>query len=67
MLQVSPPRNGKDVRLELLLRSESSSVRSLSINISVQAMTYDGFLGANIQTEVMDKILLPGKGDPLLL
>ncbi|XP_033938444.1 protein-glutamine gamma-glutamyltransferase E-like [Pseudochaenichthys georgianus] len=60
-LKVSPPRNGKDVRLKLLLRSESSSVRSLSINISVQAMTYDGFLGANIQTEVKDKILLPGK------
>ncbi|KAI4827598.1 hypothetical protein KUCAC02_030983, partial [Chaenocephalus aceratus] len=59
--EVSPPRNGKDVRMELLLRSESSSVRSLSINISVQAMTYDGFLGANIQTEVKDKILLPGK------
>ncbi|KAI4827054.1 hypothetical protein KUCAC02_030481 [Chaenocephalus aceratus] len=59
--EVSPPRNGKDVRMELLLRSESSSVRSLSINISVQAMTYDGFLGANIQTELKDKILLPGK------
>ncbi|XP_034087537.1 protein-glutamine gamma-glutamyltransferase 5-like [Gymnodraco acuticeps] len=59
--EVSPPRNGKDVRLKLLLRSESSSVRSLSINISVQAMTYDGFLAANIQTEVKDKILLPGK------
>ncbi|KAJ4940907.1 hypothetical protein JOQ06_027198 [Pogonophryne albipinna] len=59
--EMRPPRNGKDVRLKLLLRSESSSVRSLSINISVQAMTYDGFLAANIQTEVKDKILLPGK------
>ncbi|KAL3058055.1 hypothetical protein OYC64_010271 [Pagothenia borchgrevinki] len=59
--EVSPPRNGKDVRLKLLLRSESSSVRSLSVNISVQAMTYNGFPAASIQTEVKDKILLPGK------
>ncbi|KAK1901567.1 Protein-glutamine gamma-glutamyltransferase 5 [Dissostichus eleginoides] len=58
--EVSPPRNGKDVRLKLLLRSESSSVRSLSVNISVQAMTYNGLPAASIQTEVKDKILLPG-------
>ncbi|KAK5871919.1 hypothetical protein PBY51_012659 [Eleginops maclovinus] len=59
--KVSPPRNGKDVRLKLVLRSESSSVRSLSINISVQATRYNGFPAMTIQTEVKDKRLQPGR------
>ncbi|KAI9546099.1 hypothetical protein NQZ68_030686 [Dissostichus eleginoides] len=57
--EVTPPRNGKDVRLKLVLQSESSSVRSLSVHISVQAMRYDGVPTMNIQTRVKDKILLP--------
>ena len=63
MLQVTPPRNGKDVRLKLVLQSESSSVRSLSVNISVQAMRYNGVPTMNIQTSVKDKILLPRRGE----
>ncbi|KAI9519246.1 hypothetical protein NQZ68_030778 [Dissostichus eleginoides] len=57
--EVTPPRNGKDVRLKLVLQSESSSVRSLSVNISVQAISYNGVPTMNIQTSVKDKILLP--------
>ncbi|KAK5871917.1 hypothetical protein PBY51_012657 [Eleginops maclovinus] len=57
--EVTPPRNGKDVRLRLVLRSESRSIRSLSVNISVQAMRYNGVPTVNIQTVVKDKILLP--------
>ncbi|KAK5871918.1 hypothetical protein PBY51_012658 [Eleginops maclovinus] len=57
--EVTPPRNGKDVKLRLVLGSESSSIRSLSVNISVQAMRYNGVATVNIQTEVKDKKLLP--------
>uniref|UniRef100_A0A4W6EUL4 Protein-glutamine gamma-glutamyltransferase 2 n=1 Tax=Lates calcarifer TaxID=8187 RepID=A0A4W6EUL4_LATCA len=37
--------------------------RPLSINISVQAMKYNGSPAANIQTEVKEETLEPGKGD----
>ncbi|KAF0035592.1 hypothetical protein F2P81_013350 [Scophthalmus maximus] len=61
-VQVSKPLNGKDVKLDLVLRSESRVARPLSINISVQAMRYNGSAVAHIQTEVKEEILQPGKG-----
>ncbi|XP_047188629.1 protein-glutamine gamma-glutamyltransferase E isoform X2 [Scophthalmus maximus] len=60
--EVSKPLNGKDVKLDLVLRSESRVARPLSINISVQAMRYNGSAVAHIQTEVKEEILQPGKG-----
>lgn len=55
--------NGKDVKLKLVLRSESSVERQLSININVQAMMYNGSLAGNIQTEVKAETLRPGTGN----
>uniref|UniRef100_A0A4W6ERX5 Protein-glutamine gamma-glutamyltransferase 2 n=1 Tax=Lates calcarifer TaxID=8187 RepID=A0A4W6ERX5_LATCA len=59
--EVSKPMDGKDVSLRLVLHSESSVARPLSINISVQAMKYNGSPAANIQTEVKEETLEPGK------
>ncbi|XP_035517148.1 protein-glutamine gamma-glutamyltransferase 5 [Morone saxatilis] len=59
--EVSKPMNGKDVSLKLVLHSESSVSRPLSINISVQAMRYNGSPAVNIQAEVKVETLLPGK------
>ncbi|XP_068560608.1 protein-glutamine gamma-glutamyltransferase 2-like [Cebidichthys violaceus] len=57
--EVTPPINGKDVRLKLVLQSKSTAARPLSINIRVQAMRYNGELGVNIQNEVKEKTLQP--------
>ncbi|XP_018533750.1 LOW QUALITY PROTEIN: protein-glutamine gamma-glutamyltransferase 2-like [Lates calcarifer] len=59
--EVSKPMDGKDVSLRLVLHSESSVARPLSINISVQAMKYNGSPAANIQTELKEETLEPGK------
>ncbi|XP_030584846.1 protein-glutamine gamma-glutamyltransferase E isoform X2 [Archocentrus centrarchus] len=59
--EVSKPIKGKDVSLNLVLRSVSSTARSVSISISVQAMRYNGSLAENIQAEMKDQTLLPGK------
>ncbi|XP_026162493.1 protein-glutamine gamma-glutamyltransferase 2 isoform X1 [Mastacembelus armatus] len=59
--EVSKPRNGKDVSLKLVLQSESTAARLLSINISIQAMRYNGSPAANISSEVKDETLQPGK------
>lgn len=66
LLQVSTPLNGKDVQLEAVLHSESSGARPLAINVSVQAITYNGALVANIQNEAKEATLLPdaGSGPP---
>ncbi|XP_007577616.1 protein-glutamine gamma-glutamyltransferase E [Poecilia formosa] len=56
----STPVNGQDVKMKLVLRSEGSSARTLSIAVSVQAMTYTGRLKENIKNEVIEKELLPG-------
>ncbi|XP_070759192.1 protein-glutamine gamma-glutamyltransferase 2-like [Enoplosus armatus] len=59
--EVSKPMNGKDVSLQLVLHSEISDARPLSINVSVQAMRYTGSPAATIQTEVKEETLQPGK------
>ncbi|XP_071329119.1 protein-glutamine gamma-glutamyltransferase E [Trachinotus anak] len=59
--EVSQPMNGKDVSLKLVLNSKSSVARLLSINISVQAMRYHGSPAVNIQNEVKEETLQPGK------
>ncbi|XP_041834883.1 protein-glutamine gamma-glutamyltransferase 5 [Melanotaenia boesemani] len=59
--EVSIPRNGEDVRMKLVLNSDSSVPRTLSVNISVQAMQHNGSPAGNIQTEVTEQTLLPGK------
>lgn len=61
--QVSEPVNGQDVSLNLVLHSDSPAARPLSINISVQAMRYNGSPAVNIQTDVKEETLQPGKGD----
>uniref|UniRef100_A0A3Q3AVZ2 Protein-glutamine gamma-glutamyltransferase 2 n=1 Tax=Kryptolebias marmoratus TaxID=37003 RepID=A0A3Q3AVZ2_KRYMA len=58
---VSEPVNGEDVKLKLILSSNSSVPRLLSINISIQALKYTGQPAGNIQTEVTEKKLLPGE------
>uniref|UniRef100_A0A3B5PRR5 Protein-glutamine gamma-glutamyltransferase E-like n=2 Tax=Xiphophorus maculatus TaxID=8083 RepID=A0A3B5PRR5_XIPMA len=57
----SAPVKGQDVKIDLVLRSEGSAARTLSVNINVQAMTYTGQPKGNIQNEVVQKQLLPGK------
>ncbi|XP_075952496.1 protein-glutamine gamma-glutamyltransferase 2-like [Anarhichas minor] len=58
--EVTPPTNGKNVRLKLVLQSKSTAARPLSINIRVQAMRYNGESGVNIRNEVKEKTLQPG-------
>ncbi|KAM4741222.1 LOW QUALITY PROTEIN: protein-glutamine gamma-glutamyltransferase E-like [Anableps anableps] len=59
--EVSKPENGKDVNLKMILKSEGSVTRMFSVNISVQAMKYTGQPAGNIQTEITEQKLLPGK------
>ncbi|XP_061584210.1 protein-glutamine gamma-glutamyltransferase E [Cololabis saira] len=58
---VSEPVNGKDVNLMLVVTSENTVAKQLSINISVQAMRYNGSPAGNIQTETTEQTLQPGK------
>ncbi|CAN9512634.1 unnamed protein product [Ophioblennius macclurei] len=55
------PINGNDVRLNLVLQSKSSAPKELTINISVQAMRYNGVPAANIQSEENVKTLNPNQ------
>ncbi|XP_070815492.1 protein-glutamine gamma-glutamyltransferase 5-like [Chaetodon trifascialis] len=59
--EVTKPVNGKDVSLKLVLHSRSSVARPLSVNISVQAMNYNGSPAANIQSHVKEETLQPEK------
>lgn len=63
VLQVTRPENGKDVKLELVLTSKTTVALQLSINISVQAMRYNGTPAVDIQSEVKDETLQPNTGD----
>uniref|UniRef100_A0A3P8TLA8 protein-glutamine gamma-glutamyltransferase n=1 Tax=Amphiprion percula TaxID=161767 RepID=A0A3P8TLA8_AMPPE len=63
LLQVSRLINGKDVNLNLVLKSKSSDARPLSIHISVQAMNHNGRPTGKILAEDKEETLLPGKGD----
>ncbi|XP_037621555.1 protein-glutamine gamma-glutamyltransferase E-like [Sebastes umbrosus] len=59
--EVTPPTNGKNVRLKLVLTSKSTTARLLSITISVQAMMYNGTPAASIWSEDKEEKLNPGK------
>ncbi|XP_038553912.1 protein-glutamine gamma-glutamyltransferase 2 [Micropterus salmoides] len=59
--EVSKPMNGRDVSLKLVLGTEGNAARPLSINISVQAMRYNGSPAMTIQTEVKKETLQPGR------
>lgn len=63
VLQVSPPRNGEDVSLKLLLKSKTNVAKQLSISISVDAMMYNSRSAMGILTKMVEKTLQPGKGD----
>ncbi|XP_029948607.1 protein-glutamine gamma-glutamyltransferase E [Salarias fasciatus] len=55
------PINGKDVKMKLVINSKSTDPREFTINISVQAMKYNGVPTVNIQSEKFIKTLLPGQ------
>ncbi|XP_051804449.1 protein-glutamine gamma-glutamyltransferase E-like [Acanthochromis polyacanthus] len=59
--EVSRLINGKDVNLNLVLKSKSSDARPLSIHISVQAMNHNGVQTGKILTEDKEEMLLPRK------
>ncbi|XP_029990334.1 protein-glutamine gamma-glutamyltransferase E-like [Sphaeramia orbicularis] len=59
--EVSKPLNGKDVEMNLVIRSNSKDLQVLSISISVQSKTYSGSRGTNIQSEEKEKDLPPGE------
>ncbi|XP_023131794.2 protein-glutamine gamma-glutamyltransferase E-like isoform X2 [Amphiprion ocellaris] len=59
--EVSRLINGKDVNLNLVLKSKDSDARPLSIHISVQAMNYNGRPTGKILAEDKEETLLPGK------
>uniref|UniRef100_A0A3P9QH46 Protein-glutamine gamma-glutamyltransferase 2 n=1 Tax=Poecilia reticulata TaxID=8081 RepID=A0A3P9QH46_POERE len=54
---VSKPENGKDVNLKMIVSSDTSTTRTFSVSISVQAMKYTGQPEGNIQTEVTEQKL----------
>ncbi|KAK2861622.1 hypothetical protein Q5P01_001155 [Channa striata] len=58
--EVTKPMNGQDLSLMLVLHSESPAARQLSINISVQAMRYNGSPTVNIKSDVKEETLQPG-------
>ncbi|XP_008406505.1 protein-glutamine gamma-glutamyltransferase E-like [Poecilia reticulata] len=59
--EVSKPVDGEDVSLKLILNSDSSATRRLSINVAVQAMRFTGQPAGNILTKALEQELLPGK------
>ena len=63
MLQETEPKNGKDVKLKLVLHSESSVARKLFISILVKAMRYNGRSAADIRDRKLNRTLLPGTGE----
>lgn len=65
MVKVSKPVDGEDVKLNLILNSDSSVARQLSINIAVQSMKYTGQPAGNILTKAIEEQLLPGRSNSL--
>ncbi|XP_044077572.1 protein-glutamine gamma-glutamyltransferase 5 [Siniperca chuatsi] len=59
--EVSKPMDGKDVSLKLVLCTQGSAARPLTINISVQAMRYNGSPSVTIKTEVKEETLQHGR------
>ncbi|XP_068604449.1 protein-glutamine gamma-glutamyltransferase E-like [Brachionichthys hirsutus] len=59
--EVTMPKNGEDVSMQLLLHSETASAIQLRIKISVQAMRYNDQPDALIQKDAREETLHPGK------
>ncbi|KAM3621590.1 uncharacterized protein V6R79_013232 [Siganus canaliculatus] len=59
--EVSTPINGEDVKVNLVVHNLGSDAKCLSINISVQAMNYNGTPCAKIQKAVKEETLHPDK------
>ncbi|XP_043978494.1 protein-glutamine gamma-glutamyltransferase E-like isoform X1 [Gambusia affinis] len=53
--------DGEDVSLQLILNSDSSATKRLSISVAVQAMRFSGQPAGNILSETLEQELLPGK------
>lgn len=62
-LQVTPPTDGNDVMLRLVLRTEGAAARPVSVNIKADAMRYNGVLAVTVHNEVKETTLLPGTGE----
>ncbi|KAM4613900.1 protein-glutamine gamma-glutamyltransferase 2 [Polymixia lowei] len=59
--QVSAPINGQDISLKLILHSKDAEPRPLSISICSQAMRYTGVPGVNLNMELKEETLQPGR------
>ncbi|XP_061779708.1 protein-glutamine gamma-glutamyltransferase E-like isoform X2 [Nerophis lumbriciformis] len=59
--ELSKPQYGEDVRLNLVLSSESKVERQMSLRISVKGMKYNGTLVLVILNETKEETLKPGK------
>uniref|UniRef100_A0A3B5QVZ1 Protein-glutamine gamma-glutamyltransferase 2 n=1 Tax=Xiphophorus maculatus TaxID=8083 RepID=A0A3B5QVZ1_XIPMA len=57
-LKVSKPVDGEDVSLKLILNSDSSATRRLSISVAVQAMRFTGQPAGNILSEALEQELV---------
>uniref|UniRef100_A0A3B4AE55 Protein-glutamine gamma-glutamyltransferase 2 n=1 Tax=Periophthalmus magnuspinnatus TaxID=409849 RepID=A0A3B4AE55_9GOBI len=62
VFQVSKPLNGEDVKVNLVLHSDASVSRPLTISITVTAMSYNATPLSIILCELKKETLLPGKG-----
>ncbi|KAM8917241.1 protein-glutamine gamma-glutamyltransferase E isoform 2-T2 [Spinachia spinachia] len=58
--EVTPPTDGDDVMLKLVLRTEGAAARPVSVGIRAEAMRYNGVLAVTIHNEVTETTLLPG-------
>ncbi|KAJ0023483.1 hypothetical protein NQD34_003382 [Periophthalmus magnuspinnatus] len=61
VFQVSKPLNGEDVKVNLVLHSDASVSRPLTISITVTAMSYNATPLSIILCELKKETLLPGK------
>ncbi|XP_033822321.1 protein-glutamine gamma-glutamyltransferase E [Periophthalmus magnuspinnatus] len=59
--EVSKPLNGEDVKVNLVLHSDASVSRPLTISITVTAMSYNATPLSIILCELKKETLLPGK------
>uniref|UniRef100_A0A3B3VAF8 Protein-glutamine gamma-glutamyltransferase 2 n=1 Tax=Poecilia latipinna TaxID=48699 RepID=A0A3B3VAF8_9TELE len=57
-VKVSKPVDGEEVSLKLILNSDSSATRRLSINVAVQAMRFTGQPAGNILTQALERELV---------
>nr|XP_057911466.1 protein-glutamine gamma-glutamyltransferase 5 [Doryrhamphus excisus] len=59
--ELSKPQYGQDVRLQLVLSSDSRVARQMLVHISVEGLRYTGTVVLTIHTEKKEVTLQPGK------